>query len=106
MNWFKKKEMVPPFSLFVSNFYPILLVCGRVCLNFTALNASVSYDGWYAGGTTVNFNMAFHNATAATLVATQGKQTIQLAFMEDRHIIKGDYVSTSPSDSGTFCIFK
>lgn len=98
--------MVAPFSLFVSNFYPMLIVCGRVCLDFTALNASVSYDGWYAGGTTVNFNISFHNATAATLVTEKSKQTIQLSFMEDRHIIKGDYVSTSPNDGGTFCIFK
>lgn len=98
--------MVAAFSLFTSNFYPILLVCGRVCLDFTTRTASVSYDGWYAGGTTVNFTISFHNATAATLVARQGKQTIQLSFMEDGHIIKGDYVSTSPNDGGTFCIFK
>jgi len=98
--------MVAPFSLFVSNFYPMLIVCGRVCLNFTALTASVSYDGWYAAGTTVNFNISFHNATAATLVAEKSQQTIQLSFMEDKHIIKGDYVSTSPNDGGTFCIFK
>ncbi len=91
---------------FQSNFYPAFLVSGSISLNLTAMEASITYGGWYYYGTTTNFTILNHTDTTASLKSKDSEQTMELNFFQDSACIKGEYKSMIPSDTGNFFIAK
>lgn len=91
---------------FKSDFYPAFLVSGKISLNLTELEASITYGGWYHSGQTTKFTITSHTDTTASLKSKDSDQTMELDFFQDVACIKGKYKSVSPNDTGDFFISK
>lgn len=95
--------MTTKTGTFIStNFWTSLFVYGDISINETTL--TITYKGTYRSGQTVEMEGKWTGNTTAKMVDKSSDQVLDISMNADMN--SGTYISTNPSDIGSFVFNK